>query len=166
MLIQLYVFLWRHQVTVISWMLLNDPYVVCAHWHISHIYSSMLIKDTQHTWNIIYSFSQGVLISWKPRLCFMEFRLTQSPYIAIKPADALIPVPSDAVPDSKVHGAHMGTTGPRWAPRWPHEPCYQGLLSVLSSQRQPWYSDCNALSKSVFLQLYFELANYRCTSTK
>ena len=24
------------------------------------------------------------------------------------------------------HGAHLGPTGPRWAPRWPHEPCYQG----------------------------------------
>ena len=28
------------------------------------------------------------------------------------------------VPDSKVHGAYMGPTGPRWAPCWPHEPCY------------------------------------------
>ena len=30
------------------------------------------------------------------------------------------------VPDSKVHGANMGPTGPRWAPYWPHEPCYLG----------------------------------------
>ena len=35
-------------------------------------------------------------------------------------------------PDSKVHGAtcHMGPLGPvghRWAPCWPHEPCYQGI---------------------------------------
>ena len=29
-------------------------------------------------------------------------------------------------PDSKVYGAHMGPTGPRWAPCWPHEPCYLG----------------------------------------
>ena len=29
-------------------------------------------------------------------------------------------------PDSKVHGAHLGPTGPRRAPCWPHEPCYQG----------------------------------------
>ena len=33
-------------------------------------------------------------------------------------------------PDSKVHGANMGLTwgpvGPRWAPCWPYEPCYQG----------------------------------------
>ena len=25
-----------------------------------------------------------------------------------------------------LHGAHLGTTGPRWAPCWPHEPYYQG----------------------------------------
>ena len=24
------------------------------------------------------------------------------------------------------HGAHLGPVGPRWAPRWPHVPCYQG----------------------------------------
>ena len=29
-------------------------------------------------------------------------------------------------PDSKVHGAHLGPLGPRWAPCWPYEPCYQG----------------------------------------
>ena len=26
------------------------------------------------------------------------------------------------------HGAYLGPVGPRWAPWWPHEPCYQGLL--------------------------------------
>ena len=26
------------------------------------------------------------------------------------------------------HGAHLGTTGPRWAPYWPHEPWYLGYL--------------------------------------
>ena len=24
------------------------------------------------------------------------------------------------------HGAHLGPLGPRWAPCWPHEPCYHG----------------------------------------
>ena len=24
------------------------------------------------------------------------------------------------------HGAHLGPTGPRWAPCWPHDPCYLG----------------------------------------
>ena len=30
------------------------------------------------------------------------------------------------IPESKVHGTNMGPAGPRWAPWWPHEPCYQG----------------------------------------
>ena len=25
------------------------------------------------------------------------------------------------------HGAQLGPTGPRWAPCWPHEPCYLGI---------------------------------------
>ena len=30
------------------------------------------------------------------------------------------------------YGAHLGPVGPRWAPYWPHEPCYQiGLLQAL-----------------------------------
>ena len=28
------------------------------------------------------------------------------------------------------HGAHLGPVDSRWAPRWPHEPCYQGRFSV------------------------------------
>ena len=31
-------------------------------------------------------------------------------------------------PDSKVHGAHLGPTGPRWAPCWRHESCYLGTF--------------------------------------
>ena len=27
------------------------------------------------------------------------------------------------------HGAHLGPVGPRWAPCWPHEPCYRGMRS-------------------------------------
>ena len=26
------------------------------------------------------------------------------------------------------HGTHLGPTGPRWAPCWPHEPCYLGVV--------------------------------------
>ena len=31
------------------------------------------------------------------------------------------------------HGAHLGPVGPRWAPCWPHKPCYQGTLHGHSS---------------------------------
>ena len=37
----------------------------------------------------------------------------------------------NASPDSKVHGANMGPFRPRWAPYWPHEPCYQGVTCYL-----------------------------------
>ena len=30
-----------------------------------------------------------------------------------------------------VHGAHLGPTGPRWAPCWPHEPCYLGIFQII-----------------------------------
>ena len=36
-------------------------------------------------------------------------------------------------PDTKFmgqHGAHLGPVGPRWAPCWPHGPCYQGILTT------------------------------------
>ena len=33
------------------------------------------------------------------------------------------------IPDSKVHGAHLGPVGPRWAPCWPHEPWSQGFFA-------------------------------------
>ena len=29
------------------------------------------------------------------------------------------------------HGAHQGSVGPRWAPYWPHEPCYWGRYEQL-----------------------------------
>ena len=35
-----------------------------------------------------------------------------------------------------LHGAHLGTTGPRWAPCWPHEPCYQGCYHIVELS---WY---------------------------
>ena len=31
------------------------------------------------------------------------------------------------------HGAHMGPTGPRWAPCWPHELCYPGYFDECQS---------------------------------
>ena len=45
-------------------------------------------------------------------------------------SDVLYKMPSISLrpPDSKVHGAHLGPVGPRWAPCWPHEPCYQGCV--------------------------------------
>ena len=32
------------------------------------------------------------------------------------------------------HGAHLGPTGPRWDPCWPHELCYLGILVFVHVQ--------------------------------
>ena len=41
-------------------------------------------------------------------------------------------------PDSKVHEANIGPTGPRWAPCWPHELC--NLVGFHSLRDNPnWY---------------------------
>ena len=37
-------------------------------------------------------------------------------------------------------GAHMGPTGPRWAPCWPHKPCYQGTSRTNHRLRKPTLS--------------------------
>ena len=38
------------------------------------------------------------------------------------------------------YGAHLGPVGPRWAPCWPHEPCYQGL-AVWLAIRTSWHGE-------------------------
>ena len=32
------------------------------------------------------------------------------------------------------HGAHLGRVSPRWAPYWPHEPCFQGNIIFAALQ--------------------------------
>ena len=76
-------------------------------------------------------------------------------------------------PDNKVHGAnmgHRGPVGPRWAPCWPHEPCYQGvywpsIIWTLKSASSKTY--CRKLrrfcwwNRSAIIEY-----SYRCTSGK
>ena len=38
------------------------------------------------------------------------------------------------------YGAHLGPVGPRWAPCWHHEPCYQGL-AVWLAIRTSWHGE-------------------------
>ena len=49
--------------------------------------------------------------------------------------------PLVSFPDSKVHGAHLGPTGPRWAPCWPHELCYLGCYWLVRLLTQIQASD-------------------------
>ena len=41
------------------------------------------------------------------------------------------------------HGAHLGPVGPRWAPCWPREPCYQGWRHY--ADRVGWSLHCSVL---------------------
>ena len=48
-----------------------------------------------------------------------------------------------------LHGAQLGPTGPRWAPFWPNEPCYQGCSDFLCLHYRsilpisPWSFSCH-----------------------
>ena len=57
---------------------------------------------------------------------FFEFEFRSQGY---SPQDQRFWFYCNTIPDSKVHGAHLGPVGPRWAPWWPHEPCYQGYYA-------------------------------------
>ena len=44
----------------------------------------------------------------------------------------------------------MGPVGPRWLPRWPHEPCYQGnAMEILHSGTELWFSMIHTSFSSV-----------------
>ena len=47
------------------------------------------------------------------------------------------------------HGAHLGPVGPRWAPCWPHEPCYQGHHFQYSNQPQTTRHDTCDILRSI-----------------
>ena len=51
------------------------------------------------------------------------------------------------------HGAHLGPVGPRWAPCWPHEPCYQGSSNI---NFPLWLAKCTG-----YYELYQNETQYR-----
>ena len=60
----------------------------------------------------------------------ISFLICRRPLSYLDPLEGGNPLSVDIYPDNKVHGANMGPpVGPRWAPCWPHEPCYRGSLS-------------------------------------
>ena len=46
------------------------------------------------------------------------------------------------------HGAHLGPAGPRWAPCWPHEPCYRGCVTKGSGGW--WFSQTPVRNQTLF----------------
>ena len=58
------------------------------------------------------------------------------------------------------HGSHLGPVGPRWAPCWPHDPCYQGSQALLRWPLVPALFDCcYGISKLLYLLLFLR-CNY------
>ena len=57
-------------------------------------------------------------------------------------------------PDSKVHGQHgvnLGPVGPRRAPCWPHELCYQGSPQIVSYSKSVSFRRlCNIMGYSLW----------------
>ena len=65
----------------------------------------------------------------------------------LTPAKEFIKKPSQIARFMGQHGAHLGPAGPRWAPCWPHEPCYQGS-TILWLDVQPGHWICVAFSNT------------------
>ena len=67
------------------------------------------------------------------------------------------------------HGANLGPIGPRWAPCWPHEPCYLGLLILQINAVIPaavvlfWWSDPECASPCMLRNNLFEMHGPECT---
>ena len=57
------------------------------------------------------------------------------------------------------HGAHLGPVGPRWAPCWPHEPCYQGCHFIRN--RNIGYARSVPPCLSKITMLIIKIWNYR-----
>ena len=66
------------------------------------------------------------------------------------------------IPNSKVHGAHLGPTGPRWAPCWPHKLCYFGYgVSFMGSY---WFMFClSDWSAICIIILYWTVLHWHST---
>ena len=48
------------------------------------------------------------------------------------------------------YGAHLGPVGPRWAPYWPHELCYQGGEEMIDK----WYQNRSSLVQLMACHLF------------
>ena len=50
------------------------------------------------------------------------------------------------------HGDHLGPTGPRWAPRWPHELCYLCVMNLW--HLWVWWRDIKSKAVGPMLVIY------------
>ena len=80
-------------------------------------------------------------ISRAPYVCTEEYHLTNKGLFQINSdrINVVVTLWKQYVPNNKVNGAHLGPTRPRWAPCWPHEPCYMGwVLGEIKNGCETW----------------------------
>ena len=99
-------------------------YVVTKPWNIGMFFKCTVLRHTKNlnwTWFVVYS-----------ALHHAPITNTSNSYLYMPSYHITFNAPAmrhggpclKTFPGSKVHGAHLGPVGPRWAPCWPHEPCY------------------------------------------
>ena len=106
---------------------------------------------------------------WYHHLCWIHFYLPLSfrvaqPYqcnvwLQIAP----VPVPEVHTQKAKFMGptwAHLGPVGPRWAPCWPHETCYEGRLTRHHMKHNQTNHDLPYYNDRLMLQLYRTPSKY------
>ena len=110
----------------------------CPIWHYFTIFSNAFCGTTCLNFNLIFcKFISGGSNAEIPPLVLVVviFRepYNQIHYILNNPASSIKRLPWLQGSWGQ-HGAHLGSTGPRWAPCWPYEPGYLGNSQVLYSQ--------------------------------
>ena len=106
------------------------------------IYKLFMLLTTNHTKNLLWSSDfplpkifaivKSWLLSLFDMIWYIEGNLlkkiptTNTPWLYYDSVMGVFVSSKSAHPYNKVHGAHLGPVGPRWAPCWPHQPCYQG----------------------------------------
>ena len=72
-------------------------------------------------------------------VCHVMYKQQRFVMIFRRILQVVIFYPCHRYPRYKVHGAnrgaHLGPVGPKWAPCWPHEPCYQGNFDTHAYMR-------------------------------
>ena len=88
------------------WFTNSDTWVPVCQTHVSREGPSSYVPYIIYLWDLITCFQSLIAASGTHTLIFQILPISQSLW--------------------DQHGAHLGPVCPRWAPCWPHEPCYLG----------------------------------------
>ena len=93
------------------------------------LFARCITGITWHGSMVVWLTMFTILIAWHNPSISSNRHWVWVFYIAIKNDFTVTPKfvwAMYSTPDSKAHGAHLGPTGSRWVPCWPHELCYLG----------------------------------------